>query len=520
MIADVNSRIEYVNPAFERTSGYSSAEVIGKNPRILHSGVQPPSYYEAMWATLNAGRPWIGDFTNRRKDGTLFQEEAVISPIHDEAGLPAGFVAVKRDVTAENRLKQRAVELARERALIAETLRGLDGHDAPRTSAEAICRQVVSLSEVAIAALFVFDHEGRAEPYGIVIPGEGSPPMRRVPSRRSAHLRDRASSGPWIEAWSDRPSHPYSEILTGLGVRAGAYVPVRDRSTLIGYLYTGCATEGAEDLMANNLAALVEFADIAGALIGSKITEAAEDESVRRRIRQTIGRCAFRPVFQPLVDIEGQLVVGYEALTRFDDGAPPDERFEEAAGVGLRDKLELSTMRAALQAAVVLPDDAWLNLNVSPDVVISSRELPRLLASANRDIVLEVTEHVAITDYPRFRAAVARLGPRIRIAVDDAGAGFSSLRHILELQPAFVKIDRSLVKNIDADEARQALVAGFRHFAGTTGCMLIAEGVETEAELATLRRLDIKFAQGYLLGRPAPLGDSLAEGLTVPAQAA
>lgn len=455
-----------------------------------------------MWATLRAGRPWIGDFTNRRKDGTLFQEEAVITPIHDEAGLPTGYVAVKRDVTAENRLKQRAVELARERALIAETLRGLDGHDAPRTTAEAICRQVVSLSEVALAALFVFDHEGRAEPYGIVIPDEDRPPMRRVPSLRSAYLRDRASSGPWIEAWRDRPSHPYNEILTRLGVRAGAYVPVRDTATLIGYLYVGCATEGAEDLMANNLAALVEFADIAGVLIGAKVAQTGEIESVRRRVRRTIERSAFRPVFQPLVEITGQIVVGYEALTRFDDGAAPDERFKEAVAAGLGEELELSTMRAALEAAVVLPHDAWLSLNVSPDVVLTSRDLPQLLASADRDIVLEITEHAVITDYSQFRAAVAALGSRIRIAVDDAGAGFSSLRHILELQPAFVKLDRSLVKDIDTDQARQALVAGFRHFANATGCVLIAEGVETEPELATLQRLDIKHAQGYLLGRP------------------
>jgi EAL domain-containing protein (putative c-di-GMP-specific phosphodiesterase class I) len=97
---------------------------------------------------------------------------------------------------------------------------------------------------------------------------------------------------------------------------------------------------------------------------------------------------------------------------------------------------------------------------------------------------------------------VRSIGPGIRLAVDDAGAGFASFRHILELRPAFVKLDRSLVAGIDSDPAKQALAAGMRQFAASTHCRLIAEGVETEKERATLLALDIQFAQGFLLGRP------------------
>jgi len=118
--------------------------------------------------------------------------------------------------------------------------------------------------------------------------------------------------------------------------------------------------------------------------------------------------------------------------------------------------------------------------------------------------VLEVTEHSEITDYRAFRQALLELGPRVRLAVDDAGAGFASLRHILELRPAFVKLDRQVIMGIDEDEARKAMVAGLRHFALNTGCWLIAEGVETPAELATLKELDVRYVQGYLLGRPLP----------------
>jgi EAL domain-containing protein (putative c-di-GMP-specific phosphodiesterase class I) len=108
-----------------------------------------------------------------------------------------------------------------------------------------------------------------------------------------------------------------------------------------------------------------------------------------------------------------------------------------------------------------------------------------------------------------FRAAIAALERPVQLAVDDAGAGFASFRHILELDPAFVKLDRSLVQGIDGDPTKQALVAGMRHFARATHRRLIAEGVETDAEAAALAALDVRLAQGYLFGRPGAGFESL-----------
>lgn len=160
-------------------------------------------------------------------------------------------------------------------------------------------------------------------------------------------------------------------------------------------------------------------------------------------------------------------------------------------------------MEAAIAAASgVLSPSRWLHLNVSPELVLAGLELGRLVRDASFRIVLEVTEHEAVGDYGAFREAIAALGRPVRLAVDDARARFASLRHILELEPAFVKLDISLVRGIDTDPAKQALVAGMRHFARTTGRRLIAEGVETEPEAATLRNLEIRLAQGYLFGRP------------------
>jgi len=139
---------------------------------------------------------------------------------------------------------------------------------------------------------------------------------------------------------------------------------------------------------------------------------------------------------------------------------------------------------------------------VSPEVLLRDGvRLGRLLQTVNRPVVLELTEHAPIADYGALRAEIAKLGD-IQIAVDDAGAGFASMRHILELKPAYAKLDISLVRGIDGDPTRQAMAAGLEHFALRADCRLIAEGVETSEEADTLEGLGIDLAQGYLFGRP------------------
>jgi EAL domain-containing protein (putative c-di-GMP-specific phosphodiesterase class I) len=194
-------------------------------------------------------------------------------------------------------------------------------------------------------------------------------------------------------------------------------------------------------------------------------------------------------------------VVGFEALTRFGSGTPPDIVFRTAVRAGLGIELETATIVAAFDAAAVLPPGAYLSLNASPELVRSG-VLRGLMAARDRRIVLEITEHVVIDDYAALRAELARLGPDVHLAVDDAGAGYASLRHILELAPSFVKLDLGLIRGIDADPARQALIAGMTYFAVKRRLRLVAEGIETAHELKALRGLAVGFGQGYLLGRP------------------
>lgn len=213
----------------------------------------------------------------------------------------------------------------------------------------------------------------------------------------------------------------------------------------------------------------------------------------------------FRPVFQPIVDLGSGAVVGYEALTRFASGQRPDLCFADAWSVNLGVELELATLEAAVIAAKDLPVGRWLDLNVSPRLVLDSERLRSILWAANRPIVLEVTEHQAIDDYDLVRRAVRDQGHNIRLAVDDAGAGVANFGHIIELRPDFVKLDIGLVRKVDSNVGRQAIVVGLGHFSRMAGCRLIAEGIETAEEAAMLAALGVEFGQGYLFGHGEPV---------------
>jgi PAS domain S-box-containing protein len=222
------------------------------------------------------------------------------------------------------------------------------------------------------------------------------------------------------------------------------------------------------------------------------------------RIHSIIDAADFAPVYQPIVELASGSTIGFEALTRFADGSRPDETFATAVECGLGTALERVTLSAALRDARRLPRRTWLSLNISPTMLADVGAVRAVLGVRARPLVLEITEHEAIAAYGPLRQALIDLGPDVRLAVDDAGAGVANFNHLVELQPDFVKIDVGLVRRVDHDVSRQAVVAGILHFAAAAHCQVIAEGIETESELAMLTQLGVSLGQGYLLGRPAP----------------
>ncbi|MDT7547625.1 MAG: hypothetical protein QOE84_19 [Actinomycetota bacterium] len=212
--------------------------------------------------------------------------------------------------------------------------------------------------------------------------------------------------------------------------------------------------------------------------------------------------------FQPIVNLRTGQVAGVEALSRFPSrtSVTPDVVFAEANNSGLGPSLELLAIRRALLEARLLDTSLHIALNVSPGVLTNPSLLDAIVASGidPARIVVEITEHVSVTDYTvlaRPRQRLRELG--IRLAVDDAGSGYASLRHIVALAPDVIKIDRTLVTDLNADRARRALVGAVVAFAKEMGATsVIGEGVETQAELDALIALGVDAAQGYYLGRP------------------
>ena len=204
LVAGPTGDIEYVNPAFERATGYSADEVVGRNPRLLQSGHHGPAFYASMWSSLSAGKPWVADLTNRRKDGSIYESATVISPIRDDSGAISGYVSVSRDVTAERRNEQHSLEMVRERALIADTIRSIDTRTTPEEMAQAVCHQVASLRGILTSGLFIFEAGGEAAPYGFVSVSDPRPPLMHLSRERTKYLVQQAKRGPWIEVWQGR----------------------------------------------------------------------------------------------------------------------------------------------------------------------------------------------------------------------------------------------------------------------------------------------------------------------------
>lgn len=226
------------------------------------------------------------------------------------------------------------------------------------------------------------------------------------------------------------------------------------------------------------------------------------------RIRAILESDRLRMVFQPVLRLEDDALVAYEALARFDDPnfPTPAHAFAAAARAGVGVELETLAVKRALNGLADIPDGLWLAVNLSAEALVVPAIQELLLQAADRRIGVEITEHAEVQDYARLALATDRLrAAGIQIGVDDAGAGYASFRHILKLRPTVIKLDLEIVRDVDSDPVRQALTRSLVTFAAEADAVLVAEGIETEAELTMLRSLGVGYGQGYLLARPGPL---------------
>lgn len=235
----------------------------------------------------------------------------------------------------------------------------------------------------------------------------------------------------------------------------------------------------------------------------------AADADAGRRIRHTLDHLDFEMAYQPILDLSTGRVFAAEALCRF-HGLPyraPDHWFADAVRLGVGVELEMAAVRAGLDALPHLPPGVRLALNVGPQTIGSAELAAAVDKAAPSRIILELTEHLRVEDYPRLNQTLRSLRDRgTMLAIDDTGAGISSLTHILKLAPDIIKLDREITSGIDLDPVRRALASALLRFASESEAMVVAEGIETAAELEVLYELGVNYGQGFHLGRPAPPG--------------
>lgn len=320
-----------------------------------------------------------------------------------------------------------------------------------------------------------------------------------------------------------RRHRPETQVIALSAYQDRATIVDMIRAGAIGYVLKGPAP--SEIIVAVHEAAegLTSLSPVAAAELVHELTSRLQDEEVDAVARQLrAGRIQraidgdLRMLFQPIVDLRTGLVAGVEALARFGDDPmrTPDVWLADASELGMRRELETAAFDAAIAQFPSLPDELFLTVNLSPEVVQAGGLWDRVPDATARRLVVEITEHAPIDDYDALNEAFAPLRARGGLlAIDDAGAGFASLRHILLLNADFIKIDGSLVTDLDRDRPRLALTSALITFGSGIGAVVIAEGIERHWDLERVKAHGVTYGQGYLFGRPAALAD-LEPGLS------
>lgn len=271
-----------------------------------------------------------------------------------------------------------------------------------------------------------------------------------------------------------------------------------------------CADDQARpELNPSQTAVLQAVAEMLGGQLGQHQLVTLQDRETARRVEDIISHPhSLRTVFQPIVDLSDGTVTGVESLTRFNDSQvrPPDVWFADAERVGLASRLEQLAILSALRGLRHLRAPCYLAINVSPGTIADGGLRPLLGRISLDRVVIEITEHAVVEDYERLRAY---LGPfrngGAKVAIDDVGSGFASLRHVLRLEPDIIKMDRSLVHEVTSDPAQRAVAVALAELGRNLNVKVVAEGVEDEATLTILRHAGVTHAQGWLFDRPGDL---------------
>ena len=526
MITGADANIEYVNQSFEDVTGYSAAEVKGKNPRFLQSGKTPLAHYQELWKALNAGRGWKGELHNRRKNGELYWERANVAPVIDDTGKTVHYLAVKEDITREKQQEEHIIYQAHYDALTKLPNRFLALDRLSQLIKEAQRAQ----TQVSLLYLDLDDFKKVNDTMGHDV---GDQLLVQAAAKLLDAVRDvdtvarlggdefivlishscNASEAEMVaETLLDRFERPFKlndrEIVLTASLGISVYPDDGDNSAEL--------LRNADTAMYHSKEAgrntYNYFTDDMNAGLSRRL-------ALEEQLRGALERHEFFVCYQPLINIADQQLAGAEALLRWRNpilgDISPEEFIPIAEQTGLIVEIGQYVLTEAIAHAAQWQSDYSIPfkmaVNISPRQFRDMKLVPFIenllqkAALSGASLELEITEGVLMSGHISLDKAlteISRLG--IAIAMDDFGTGYSSLSYLRRYPFNTLKIDRSFVNDITKDPADRELVNASIAMAHGLGLKVVAEGVETEAQFDHLREQACDFAQGYLFSKPVP----------------
>lgn len=526
-VFDVDGRITFVNPAAERLFGVGRVRMLGRRYDDPAFGLVRPAgrrggtrFGGPFERALRSRRP-VGPATLglARADGAQLTVAAHITPLIGTDGTVVELVASLRDVTAEvNLAAEREARLEESRRVA----RLLAEESSPQDAARGLLAEFARAWPVVSATLYAVEGGAARLVAEWTAPGlKLDKPAWIGPEDLGRLLEPVRAGRPVRRAFERRVTEAATHAaMAAAGARSDLLVPLVDGR--LGVL-VAADTRAMISLSRSEERDLAEFGRLAAAVVRRARRHASADlEEARRQVGELLAAPErLQPLFQPIVQLDRHRVVGYEALARFDpEASPPGPWFAAAARAGLMEELQALAIARARQVAgeARLPSGAFLSVNVSPSLLGSPKVAAALDGGSLRRLVIELSEEEPVRDYQVLRVAMAPYRARgARLAIDDAGAGYASLRHIVEMRPDYVKLDAELIIGLRDDDGRQALVRALQTFAGEVGVTLVAEGVEHLEDLELLARDRAPLlVQGYALNHPGPPWPGIAsEALAV-----
>ncbi len=522
LITDADARIQYVNRAFERISGYSAAELMDRNPRVLKSEYTPSSRYQQLWQTLMAGEPWHGELRNRKKSGELYWEQVHISPVEDEDGQVRHYLGIKEDITLQ--------KVQEERILYQSHYDELTGLPNRFLSLDLLAESLNTARsgghQVAVLFLDLDDFKKVNDTLG----HETGDRLLIEASRRLSSLVEER------EVVGRLGGDEFILLLSGLtGIRRVSDTADRilaafrqpfviDGRELRMTVSIGVALYPDDGVDAPELLRHADTAMFCSKEVGRNnchfFTDTMNEQVTRRlaleeQLQTALSREELFVLYQPIVELSECRLVGVEALLRWRNPVLGEVSPEEFIDVAEHSGLILPVGDFVLEQALSLLSDLnppagfTVSVNVSPrqfrDRGLARRIQDMLLMHglSGSSLKLEITEGVLLSSQSGSTDILQNLRAMgIGIAMDDFGTGYSSLSYLRTYPFDTLKIDRSFIRDVNVDPADRELVTAALTMAQGLGLKVVAEGVETEQQLEFLRQLDCELGQGWLFGRP------------------